>query len=534
MANDHSDDSQPTKDALHPPGLEWNSALDAIVETAREGIALIDPAGRIVFANKSMADMFGYSNEDLAAGRLCDFVLEPDQAEFARRCAGRLQGFGKPYDVCFRCADGSELWAIAALSLVPGENGELRGTLVMLTDISERKRAEELARREKARAVGLANIARTLNSQLEIGPLLNTICVEAARTLNVPISAVGLYDRSQGLLEVADAVGLPPQELQELTALALELSLQGAGVQNEDGVTVFPNVAAVNDDRFQELCWRHDIGRLASVAMVRDQSLVGVLCAFDPGAGRGWNDDDLALLGGLADQAAQAITTVRLLEEVRGQTQKLQALSQRLAEAQEVERARLARELHDRIGQNLTALGINLSILRSTARKARPRIEDSQALVEDMVRTIRSLMSDLRPPLLDDYGLAPALRWYAKQFSDRTGIETQVTESPELSPRPAAGVESALFRITQEALTNVAKHSQATLVIIETGLIDGTVRLVITDNGVGFAPLSQADLSAARGLGLVNISERTTAVGGRCRIEPRPSQGVRIIVEVPQ
>jgi PAS domain S-box-containing protein len=254
------------------------------------------------------------------------------------------------------------------------------------------------------------------------------------------------------------------------------------------------------------------------------------LDAFDVG--------DRQLLSTLADQAALAIENARLYDTLTQQREQLRALTMRLVEVEEDERQRLARELHDQVGQNLTALSINLNILQmqipeETLDQAHDRLRDSLALVEQTTERIRDVMADLRPPVLDDYGLTAALRWYAEQFASRTGIAATV-HGKELVPRPSTSIENALFRISQEALTNVAKHAHATQVTVTVDVADATIHLIVADDGVGFDPSSAGSPGEQCGWGLLNMTERAEALGGHCRIESQLQQGTRVIVEVPR
>ncbi len=154
--------------------------------------------------------------------------------------------------------------------------------------------------------------------------------------------------------------------------------------------------------------------------------------------------------------------------EFKEAQRELRALAARLAEVEEAERHHLARELHDEVGQGLTALGLTLTLLKTqmpqeTAASLLNRLADAVVLVEKTGETIRNVMTELRPPVLDDYGLLSALRWYGAEFSRRTGIGVDV-QGEEAAPRLARPVELALFRIAQEALTNVVKHAGASRV----------------------------------------------------------------------
>jgi NO-binding membrane sensor protein with MHYT domain/two-component sensor histidine kinase len=208
--------------------------------------------------------------------------------------------------------------------------------------------------------------------------------------------------------------------------------------------------------------------------------------------------------------------------------------SRELVEMQELERKQLSRELHDRVGQNLTALGINLDILKARGvpedrPDLRARLEDSIALVDATAEAIEDVMSELRPPMLDDHGLLSALQWYAREFSRRTGIEVVVRgeEPKQLSNRE---VEIALFRIAQEALTNVAKHARASRVVLALEPAAQECVLSISDNGVGFEMGAQA---ARPSQGLVTMRERALAIGGRLDVRTSPGKGTQLTVEFP-
>jgi PAS domain S-box-containing protein len=213
------------------------------------------------------------------------------------------------------------------------------------------------------------------------------------------------------------------------------------------------------------------------------------------------------------------------------------ALAARVREVEEGERRRLARELHDQVGGNLSLLGIHLNIVRSRlaqecADHVASRIDDSLSLVDQTAQSIRSVMSDLRPPVLDDYGLAAALRWYSDQFTSSTGISITI-QADENGPRPSTAVEVTLFRIAQEALANVARHAQASQVTVRLTQSKRSLRLFICDDGIGFDTADSSAPDSEGGWGLLNMAERAQAVGGQCRIESEPGRGTCITVRVP-
>jgi len=224
-------------------------------------------------------------------------------------------------------------------------------------------------------------------------------------------------------------------------------------------------------------------------------------------------------------------------KELKASKEQLRTLGWRLAETEEKQRKALSRELHDQIGQNLTILGVNLNLLRSMVSKSgadpvHSRINDSMLIVKQTTERVRSLMNNLRSPVLDDYGLVAAIDLYGKQFSSRTGIDTVVRVSDANVPF-SPNIENAVFRIVQESLTNVLKHAQATQVVININVSRNQLLLSVEDNGIGYDMSETASGNGKRGWGLITMTERALAVGGTCRVQSKPGMGTHIIVEVP-
>ncbi len=209
-------------------------------------------------------------------------------------------------------------------------------------------------------------------------------------------------------------------------------------------------------------------------------------------------------------------------------------LSMRLAEVEEAERHKLAQELHDRVGQDLTALGINLNIMRSRLPKEADesflsRLDDSIVLLQQTAEHMRDVMSELRPSVLDDYGLLSGIKWYGERFSKRTGIALNI-EAENMSERLSRTKELTLFRITQEALTNVAKHAQAKKITIQMKEKNGFLLFIIADDGKGFELKTRKD---KKGWGLFTMEERARSIGGKFSIESEIDKGTKVIIEVP-
>lgn len=221
-------------------------------------------------------------------------------------------------------------------------------------------------------------------------------------------------------------------------------------------------------------------------------------------------------------------------DSLRASREEYRTLARRLVDVQDEERRDIARELHDRVGQNLTAMRLNVDFIRTRLEARddagiRARADDSMHLIDGMFKAVQNVMYDLRPPMLDEYGLGPSLRWYAKEFANRTGIRVETFDGDD--PRLAPDVEAALFRIAQEALNNAARHSQAKSVHIDLHEDEGEVVFTIEDDGVGF---EEGETTGKVGYGLVTMRERAEAVGATFSMSSEKGSGTRVTVRIPR
>lgn len=207
----------------------------------------------------------------------------------------------------------------------------------------------------------------------------------------------------------------------------------------------------------------------------------------------------------------------------------LRRLSRKLVQTQEEERKSLSRELHDAIGQMLSAMTMELGnlelLIESTPEKLRERLNQARSLNAETLRDVRDLAMGLRPAMLDELGLGPALRWQAREFSRRSGVPVTVQIDGELDGLPETH-RTCIYRIVQEALTNCARHAQAKCIRVLIYGRQDRLNLSIQDDGIGFA-------SSGRGLGLIGIQERVRELDGNVAIVSQPGKGTRVEVEVP-
>ncbi len=217
--------------------------------------------------------------------------------------------------------------------------------------------------------------------------------------------------------------------------------------------------------------------------------------------------------------------------ELEAAQERLQALSRQLLEAQETEQRRLARELHDEMGQLLTGLTFLLGAGKELPPAAlAAALQEAQALANELLTRVRELSLTLRPPLLDDLGLLPALLWYTERYTVRVGIPVTVRHSGVEGRFPAL-IETTVYRIVQEALTNVVRHAHTDTVTLELWADAETVGLQVSDCGVGFNP--QVRLGDPTTSGLVGMAERAHLAGGRLTIDAAPGMGTRVAAEFP-
>ncbi len=232
---------------------------------------------------------------------------------------------------------------------------------------------------------------------------------------------------------------------------------------------------------------------------------------------------------------ARVASLERRSEEQRGRAEhaeeELRRLSRSLVRTQEEERRSLSRELHDAVGQMLSAMTMELGNLESSLNspdKLRVRLDEARRLNADTIRGVRDLAMGLRPAMLDELGLGPALRWQGREFSRRSGVPVTVQIDGDLEGLPETH-RTCIYRIVQEALTNCARHAQAKTIRISIYGRHDWVQLSIQDDGVGFDPRQ----ASSRGLGLIGIQERVRELEGKVTVTSQPEKGTILEVEVP-
>lgn len=471
---------------------ESETRLRALMDHSPALIFIKDTEGRYLHVNRQFEKQFGV-NRDQIIGRTDTELFSPGQAEAFRANDRRVMHAGLPleFEEIAQYQDGPHTNIVSKFPLYD-ESGNCYAICGIATDISERMRMQEQLQEAEQHFRSLVG------------------SVQAIIWRRDPLTFQFSYVSSQA----ETLLGYPAERW------VLEPNFWISHIHPEDRERAVSFCARfVSEHKDHELDYRM-LTADGRTVWLRDI----VRIEFRDGR-------PTRLSGIMLD-----ITSRKEVENsAREYAAQLESLSLRLLEVQESERRHLSRELHDQVGQNLTALSINLNLLDSglprDSGSLKERIADSIALVEATAERIENVLAELRPPMLDDYGLVAALRWYATIYSRRTGIPVQVLAPANLD-RPSPVAEAALFRIAQEALTNTAKHAGARSASIRISRDNKSLRLGVHDDGVGFDPAILQGPSKAARQGVLSMRERALAVGGKLNIHSSPGQGTRIDIEI--
>ncbi len=243
-----------------------------------------------------------------------------------------------------------------------------------------------------------------------------------------------------------------------------------------------------------------------------------------------YSADDQRVLETVAAQISVAIQNARLLEETRLSRDRLAELSKKLVNVHETESRAIGRELHDQIGQMLTALKLTIEIVSQLPPEpAAKKLAQAQELTDELMSRVSRLSLELRPPMLDDLGVIPALLWHVNHYQEQTGIEVEFKHSKVEGRRFDAQIETTVYRLVQESLTNVARHAHATRTRLEVQAGGGEMEIKIEDNGAGFDP----QIAFAKHRGLSAMRERVGLLNGTFQVESQIGKGARMFITLP-
>jgi two-component system, NarL family, sensor histidine kinase UhpB len=475
-----------------PPPLETGDQLfRAVANDAPVMLWMTDVEGRAVFVNRAWLAFTGRTFEqELGFGWLEG--LHPDDRPGFEERAGRSFRVGKPFTEEYRLrrADGQHRWMLAHGSPRIGADGEPLGYFGSCADITERKEHQVAASEAEARLRRLVENARDLVYRMRLYP------TRAVEYVGGAVEAI---------------TGHTPEEFYANPDLVRQ------SVHPDDARLIIDTVN--HAERLQTavtLRWVHPDG---SIVWAEHQRAP----VYDA-TGR------FVAVEGIARDVTHRVEAERRLKESEKQ---MRELAGRLQAAREEERTALARELHDELGQTLTAIKLELGRAATVIKQGRPqnladRLQSLIGLVEIGIETVRRLATNLRPPMLDHLGLGAAIRWEASAFRARSGLRCHVQTTSE-GTSLELNQQTALFRIFQESLTNVVRHAQASAVRVTLIEDERAVELRIEDNGRGISAAQAAD---PRAIGLLGMRERAALIGGSFDIAGEAGKGTAITVRV--
>ncbi|MBM2822133.1 MAG: sensor histidine kinase, partial [Thermoleophilia bacterium] len=381
----------------------------------------------------------------------------------------------------------------------------------------ENARLHESSTRWLRQLESLNEIGNALASQLELEPLLAIVAARLRELVHARLVLIALPATPEALrVAAADGEGAS-------AAIGTRLQLGASKVGRVLERARSERVDAMLEDPEVDQQTARDLGVTTAlyVPLIVHGRAIGVIAAHDKeGNDPRFSDEDIRLGESLAKRAAIAVD---LSQRVSRDAMR------RVVEAQELERRRLARELHDETGQALTSILLGLKALEHSVEtdQGREGVAAVRELVVSTLQDVRRLAVELRPTALDDFGLAPALERLAETVRQDTSIEVDL-EVGISGERLPADVETTMYRIVQEALTNISKHAGATRISILLARKERAVVVVVEDDGDGFDPGGET-----AGLGLAGMRERVTLLGGQLRVETSPGRGTTIAAEVP-
>jgi PAS domain S-box-containing protein len=490
-----------------------------LVSVVDQAVVLLDENGLILEASERVTQLTGWSTDQIVRTPFLR-LLHPEERPRWLEKFMHARVVGRTRDA-FRIqrASGPPFHAECALA----QAGD--GTwLAVFRDISEQYGREQELQRRNREAVALFEFARQARLSVDTTQLVDTIVRNIPWILDCHFSAVAIPDLGNQAYVWASVAGArgTTTPLEGLDALAARVQAGRAPVilsaESEREVPAFVGAEALES--------------AVAFPLALKESLLGVLVTGYR-TSRLFAQEELRFLSSVADTAALVLENARLYRAAADHAARLKALSARITAVQEQERTRIARELHDGIGQAMTAIRLNLELMVKEQGGGTERTAMISSLIDDTLQEIRSMAFELHPTVLDHVGLAEAARIFIERFGRQTGLPITFGCPAEL-PRREPHVEATLYRIMQEALTNVVRHAHARSARVELGVEPGAVFLEISDDGRGFTrqrdPLA---VPALEGLGILNMRERLDELGGTLSLRSAPGAGTTVRALIP-
>jgi PAS domain S-box-containing protein len=497
----------------------------SLVEGMKEhAIFTLDPQGRVANWDAGAEHLAGYTANEVVGKHFSVFFTEKDieQATPQRYLEVAADEGRSREEVPFIRRDGSRFCASTITTALYDRGGKLRGFSVVTQDITEQKEAEGALKRSLDVQLALYETGRILGSSLEWEEIGSRLLEVVRRVSNLTAAVISVPDEN-GELNIWRSSGLEEGLWRQARLAPEALSARQKVLETRERRLL----TLRHPDNPEGRC----LVGLYLPLLVQDR-LIGILEAYGPDA---LVDEGAETLYSLASQAASALENALLYTELTERENQLRDLVGKLIMAQEEERRRVAYDIHDGLAQTAAAAHQHLQAFARhhiiCSAEDREELDEALELVRELVGEARQVIYDLRPTVLDDFGLAAAVRLQVAALRAE-GVEIRLQESLGDGRLPTE-VETTLFRVAQEALTNIRKHAEATKARVVLDRPGNTVRLLVRDEGRGFSPKG-ATRRNGRGdkVGLSGMRERVSLLGGRFQLHTEPGRGTTIVAEV--
>nr|MBC7244427.1 GAF domain-containing protein [Chloroflexota bacterium] len=519
-------------------------SLEEIISSVEDELLVVDGEYRVRLANSAMlrklpatvASPIGLHCYEVFEGR-----DEPCHAPLWDCPLTRVMESGNPATIIqFLQGPSGEANAnrYIKLTMYPIRNheGAITAAACVKRDVTAERQLESEVLTRHHQLLALNRISSAVSGLSQLDEILNVALDTVLEIIHGAIGGILLVDKRTQTLQYRVQRGLSAKFVEEMQ---LQIGEGIAGTVAKTGESIL--VKDISEDPRTarlELVSAEGLRGFISVPLKAKNEVVGVMNIASHMPGQ-FAKEDMYLLESIGYQLGTAIEQARLYERLRNASERYQKLLQHALTAQEEERKRIARELHDGTSQMLTGLALNLQAAMDLAEmngihdeRIEERLQKAHSLAVQTSIEVTKLINDLRPTLLDSLGLAPAIQRYVETWLQPKGIRTTLrTRGHERLP---SEVEVALFRISQEAINNIMKHSEAKNVLIDLECDGEKCLLRIEDDGKGFdvQEITKVD-KTGRGVGLFGMKERVTLVGGSCTVQSQPGKGTVIISEVP-
>lgn len=516
----------------------------AILNNIPDQAWLKDRESHYILVNEAFMAATGLSEDDILGKKPTDVwptewgrkYIETDQE--VMRSGQRLR-----YEEWRQVQDGTQRWFDTIKTPILDDQGHPVGTAGISRDITDRKQAEQALDRLNRLYAVRSRTNQAIVRLSDRDQLFYRVCRVAVQSGGLQLAWIGLFDE-QGAIPRPSACfsGKPPlsRKLTQLMEAQADPEIAKWRTPSFRHFVCNHLPTARHFTRQAELAQTLGFSSFAAFPLEQGGQRAGIFMLYAAESDF-FSDDIVQLLDALSadlsyalDFIAEAQRRRQAEQELLESRSQLRELSAYLQSVREEERTRISRELHDELGQSLTAIRIGLGVIE-TQRQMQPQawlksVQSLKAIADSTIQSVQRIAADLRPLILDELGLPAAVDWLLESFSERTGVAYELL----LPGAPLAfsqEISTAIFRILQEALTNVSRHGQATLVVVELKQADGMITLKITDNGQG---IDKAAVTSRNSLGLVGMRERAYKLGGSLKIQSRPGAGTSVEVRIPK